>query len=182
MSKEEFNSAERHKKGKPSTEKVTDIKKIKTILKNQLIGEINEDGYYTIKKILTDNDKETSAYLDECGITAYYPEYHYLLLECGHSSDYLINLKNGKDDINRIGNPDYYTPSPQNTFRFNGYYSGQSNVHFLEKNIIDDEPEYMLSMSSILSSDYIESYFWIDNTTIFLMIENKYYKMLLLEI
>ena len=182
VSKEEFNSAERHKKGKPSTEKVTDIKKIKTILKDQLIGEINEDGYYTIKKILTDNDKETSAYLDECEITAYYPEYHYLLLECGHSSDYLINLKNGKDDINRIGNPDYYTPSPQNTFRFNGYYSGQSNVHFLEKNIIDDEPEYMLSMSSILSLDYIESYFWIDNTTIFLMIENKYYKMHLQEI
>lgn len=182
VSKEDFNTAERNKKSKHNIEKVTDIKKIETILKNQLTGEINEDGYYNIKKILTDNGKETSAYFDECGITAYYPEYHYLLLECGHSSDYLINLKNGEDDINRIGNPDFYTTSPQNTFRFNGYYSGQSNVHFLEKNIINNEPEYMLSMSSILALDYIESYFWIDNTTIFLKIEKKYYKMKLQEI
>ncbi|WP_036155227.1 hypothetical protein [Maribacter forsetii] len=182
ISKEDFNTAEHHKKSKPYAEKITDIKKIKTILKNQLIGETHENGYYTIKKILTDNGKEISSYLDECEITAYYPKYHYLLLECGHSSDYLIKLKNGEDDINRIGNPDYYTPSPQNTFRFNGYYSGQSNVHFLEKNIVNDEPEYMLSMSSILALDYIENYFWIDNTTMFLKIEKIYYKMKLQEI
>ena len=182
VSKEDFITAERNKKDKPSSKKVSDIKEIEAILKNQLIGDTHEDGYYNIKNILADNGKQISAYLDECGITAYYPEYHYLLLECGHSSDYLINLKNGEDDINRIGNPEYYTPSPQNTFRFNGYYSGQANVHFLEKNIINDEPEYMLNMSSIIALDYIESYFWIDNTTIFLKIEKIYYKMQLQEL
>ncbi|QCE40366.1 hypothetical protein [Psychroserpens sp. NJDZ02] len=182
VSKEDFITAERNKKDKPSSKKVSDIKEIEAILKNQLIGDTHEDGYYNIKNILADNGKQISADLDECGVTAYYPEHHYLLLECGHSSDYLINLKNGEDDINRIGNPEYYTPSPQNTFRFNGYYSGQANVHFLEKNIINDEPEYMLNMSSIIALDYIESYFWIDNTTIFLKIEKIHYKMQLQEL
>lgn len=177
ISKEDFNTEESKKKSAPSVEKITDIKKIKNIVKNQLIGEYDQDGVFNIKKILTDNGKEISAYFDECGITAYYPKYHYLLLECGHSSDYLINLKNGEDDINRIGNPDYYLSSPQNIFRLNGYYSGQSNVHFLEKNNKNAAPEYMFSFSSLISLDYMEKYFWKDNNTIFIKIEKMYYKI-----
>ena len=178
ISKENFDTEEKKKITNPSVEKITDIKKIKHILKNKLVLKYHEeDDYYQIKKILTDNNKEVDTYLDECGITAYYPKYHYLLLECGHSSDYLINLKNGKDDINRIGNPDYYIPSPKNTFRLNGYYSGQSNVHFLEKNNKNAPPEYLFNISSLIPLDYIEKYFWRDDTTLFLKIEKIYYKI-----
>ncbi|MBL4746162.1 MAG: hypothetical protein JKY08_07315 [Flavobacteriaceae bacterium] len=177
ISKEDFYKEKDRKKNELLVEKITDIKKIKSILKNQLIGEFDEDGSYSIKKILTDNGKEISSYLDECGITAYYPEYHYLLLECGHSTDYLINLKNGEDDVNRIGNPDYYLSSSQDTFRLNGYYSGQSNVYFLEKNNKNATPEYMFSIASLIPLDYIEKYFWKANNSIFLKIERIYYKI-----
>ena len=177
ISKEEFHQSEDEKNSNLSVKKIIDIKKIKSILKNQLIGEYNEYDSFIIKKILTDNGREINVYLDECSITAYYPQYHYLLLECGHSSDYLINLKNGKDDINRIGNPDYYLSSPQNTFRLNGYYSGQSNVHFLERNNKNTGPEYMFNISSLIQSDYLEKYFWKDNNTILLKIEKMYYKI-----
>ncbi|MEO8933217.1 MAG: SH3 domain-containing protein [Xanthomarina sp.] len=177
ISKEDFDLEEMKIKSSASVEKITDIQSIKKILKNQLIGEYHDDGYYIIKKIRADNGKEINAYLDECGITAYYPKYHYLLLECGHASDYLINLKNGEDDVNRIGNPDYYASSPGNTFRLNGYYSGQSNVHFLEKNNKNASPEYLFSMSSLIPLDYMEKYFWKDNTTILVKIEKMYYKI-----
>ena len=177
ISKEDFNAEETQKKNSPSNEKITDIEKIRKILKTQLIGENDEDGFYRTKKIIADNGKEVSAYFDECGIIAYYPKYHCLLLECGHSSDYLINLKNGEDDVNRIGNPDYYLPSPEHTFRLNGYYNGQSNTHFLEKTNINEGPEYMASLSSLIPLDYIEKLFWKNDTTIFLKIEKMYYKI-----
>lgn len=180
ISREEFYKEETKKRSTPSVEKITDIQKITKVLKTQLIGTYDEDRNYRIKKIRADNGKEIGTYFDECDIMAYYPEYHYLLLECGHSSEYLINLKNGEDDINRIGNPDYYLASPQNTFRLNGYYTGQSNVHFLEKTNKNGAPEYMFSFSSLISLDYIEKYFWKDNSTIFLKIEKIYYKVQLL--
>jgi len=100
-----------------------------------------------------------------------------LLLECGHSSEYIINLKNGDDDINQIGNPDYHLDSPENTFRLNGYYTGQSNVHFLEKNNKNAPPEYMFSISSLIPLDFMEKYFWKDNNTMYLKIEGDYYKI-----
>ncbi|WP_298541261.1 hypothetical protein [uncultured Aquimarina sp.] len=176
ISKEDFYQENYKKQNNSSAEKITDIKKIKSILKNQLIGEY-ENGDFFIKKILTDNNKEIDVYQDECNIIAYYPKYHYLLLECGHSSDYTIDLKNGKDDTNRIGNPDYYLSSPQNTFRLNGYYSGQSHIYFLEKNNKNAAPEYMLNISSLVQLDYWENYFWKDDNTIFLKIEKIYYKI-----
>jgi len=178
ISKEEFHQQEDQIKSTPSIEKITAVKKIKSILKNQLIGAYDEDNSFIIKKIVADNGKEFSGlYEEECNISAYYPQYHYLLLECGHSSDYLINLKNGADDINRIGNPDYHLSSPQNTFRLNGYYSGQSNIHFLEKNNNKTAPEYLFSISSLIQSDYLEKYFWKNNNTILLKAENMYYKI-----
>jgi len=182
ISKEDFYSKERTKKSSEAIQKITDTKKIKSILKNQLFGDYSQDGHYTINKILADNGKEISKDLYECEISVYYPEYHYLLLECGHSSDYLINLKNGKDDINRIGNPDYYLPSPQNTFRLNGYYSGQASVHFLEKSNKNTLPEYLFNISSLIPVDYIEKYFWTSDTTIFLKIEKAFYKIQLQKI
>lgn len=136
-----------------------------------------EDNYFNIKKIQANNGVEITKYLDECGIAAYFPKYHYLLLECGHSSDYLINLKNGDDDVNRIGNPDYYLSSPQGTFRINGYYSGQANVYFLEKTNQNGTPEYMFTLSSLIPLDFMEKYFWKDNNTILSKIEKEYYKI-----
>ncbi|WP_430905645.1 SH3 domain-containing protein [Maribacter sp. 2-571] len=177
ISKEDFDREENKKDSYPSVEKITDIKKIEGVLKNQLVGQFDEDGYYTVTKILTDNHKEVRSDLNECGITEYFPKYHYLLLECGHSSDYLINLKNGKDDINRIGNPNYYRSSPENTFRINGYYSGQSNVHFLEKMNKNLAPEYLLNFSSLIPMDYMEKYSWKDDNTMLLKIEKGYYKI-----
>jgi len=182
ISKEDFQKAESNKQSTPSIEKITDVKKIKSILGEQLIGFYDQHDFFNITKILTDNGKEFKTDLDECNIFAYYPSYHYLLLECGHSSDYLINLKNGDDDVNRIGNPDYYLPSPQNTFRLNGYYSGQSNVHFLEKNNVNAAPEYLFYVSSLIPIDYIEKYFWTDNYTIFMEIEKDHYKIQLQKI
>ncbi|WP_378174048.1 SH3 domain-containing protein [Aquimarina sp. SS2-1] len=178
ISKEEFHQQQGENHSNPSVKKITDLKKIQSILKNQLIGEYDEEDNFNIKKVLTDNGKEVSGfYEEECVISAYYPQYHYLLFECGHASDYLINLKNGEDDINRIGNPDYYLSSPQKTFRLNGYYSGQTNVHFLEKNNKNAAPEYLFSISSLIQSDYLEKYFWKDDNTILLKVEKMYYKI-----
>ncbi len=178
ISKEDFQEELNYKESIPTIEKITDIPKIESILNEQLTGSYDEYDSYIIKKIKSDNGKEFVDFLaEECGITAYYPRYHYLLLECGHSSEYLINLKTGEDDINRIGNPDYYLLSPQNTFRLNGYYNGQSNVHFLEKNNPNAPPEYLFNISSIIPVDYMEEYFWTDNYTIFLKIEKTYYKI-----
>ncbi|MFD2562890.1 SH3 domain-containing protein [Aquimarina rubra] len=178
ISKEEFYQQEGENYSNPSVKKITGAKKIKSILKNQLIGAYDEEDNYNVKKVLTDNGNEVSGfYEEECVISAYYPQYHYLLFECGHASDYLINLKNGEDDINRIGNPDYYLSSPQNTFRLNGYYSGQTNVHFLEKNNKNAAPEYLFSISSLIQSDYLETYFWKDDNTILVKVEKMHYKI-----
>ena len=181
LKKEEFNLEELKKKLAPKVEKITELKKIKAILKDQLIGK-TVDGYYIPTKVITDNGKHISNFYDECLISGYFPKYHYLLLECGHSVDHLINLKNGKEDINRIGNPDYYTPSPKNTFWLNGYYSGQSNVYFLEKNTKNANPEYLFEVSSLLGADYLNDYFWINDSTILMRIEKEYYQIALKEI
>ncbi|WP_299246610.1 hypothetical protein [uncultured Aquimarina sp.] len=55
ISKEDFYQEDYKKQNNSSAEKITDIKKIKSILKNQLIGEY-ENGDFFIKKILTDNN------------------------------------------------------------------------------------------------------------------------------
>jgi len=182
ISKEDFQQEEKKEISHQNIVKITTIKEIESILKKQLIRDDSEEEYYLIQKIVADNGKVISDYLDECGIIAYFPEFNYLLMECGHSSDYLIDLKNGMDDVNRIGNPDYYLPSPKNTFRLNGYYSGQSNVHFLEKNNREGLPEYLLHFSSLIPLDYIEKYFWTDDRTMVLKIEKEYYKLQLQKI
>ena len=177
ISKEDFASEEDKKTIKSAIEKITDIDEITKVLKGQLVGDTSEYGYYLVKKIIADNGKEIIDHWDEIGISAYFPSFHYLLLEGGHSTELLIDLKNGDYDIDRIGNPDYYLPSPKNTFRLNGYYSGQSFIHFLEQNNADGEPEYLFSFPSLLKLDFIESYFWKDDNTIFLKIENIYYSV-----
>lgn len=185
VSEEQFNAKENSEIVESPIEKITDLEKIKEFLKHQLVIENQVEDYYKIIKIITDNGKTFDYFeqhLDECDIAAYYPKYHYLLLECGHSSDYLISLKDGKDDVNRIGNPNYYIVSPKNKFRLNGYYSGQSNIHFLEKNNDEKEPEYLLSISNLIPSDYIEKLFWVDDNTIYLKIEQDYFKMQLVKL
>ncbi|WCM42682.1 SH3 domain-containing protein [Flavobacterium sp. CBA20B-1] len=176
ISKDEFLKYEAYITPKPSVEKITDIDLIVSRLNKNLKGKF-EDDYYIIEKIIAENGIEITSDLLECGVSAYYPAYHYLLLECGHSSNYLVNLKNGKDDINRIGNPDSYLPSPQNTFRLNGYYNGQASTHFLEKTNANSKPEYLLDFSSILALDYIEKYFWINDSTLVFKIEQNQYKL-----
>jgi len=177
ISKEEFYKAERERVPKPSIEKVTDIKKIKTILKDQFIIKYDDESYPRVEKVVGDNGKEIDMYFDECDVIAYYPEYRYLLFECGHSSESIIDLKNGNDDIDNIGNPDYYLPSQKNTFSLKGYYTGQSFVHFLEKNITNSPSELLFSLSDFVELDYIENYFWKDDHTLFLLIHEEYYKV-----
>jgi len=178
ISKEEFNREEAKKYNNPIVEKIKDVKHIKRVLQHQLNGEFDKNEFFSINKIVTDNGKELIGdYFEDCDITAYYPAYHYLLLECGHSSDYLIDLKNGKDVTQLKGNPDYYVPSPQNTFRLNGYYNGQSNVHYLEKNTNNGTPEYFLDVSSFISAPYIKKYFWIDDNTFLIKVESEIYRI-----
>lgn len=180
ISKKEFQLlAENHQSNSP-VQKIDDLEKIKQLLAEQLIGEHDAADNYTIKKIVADNQKEIRVDQDECNIIGYYPQYHYLLLECGHSTDYLIDLKNGADDINRIGNPDFYCSSPQSTFRLNGFYNGQSNVYFLEKLNEHTDPEFLFVSSSLIQSDYLEKYFWKDNNTIVVKVEGMYFKIQLI--
>jgi hypothetical protein len=179
ISKQDFDKESRNEFKIPSIEKITDIEKIQMILKKQLVFKKSEDYDYGTTIILTaDNGKIIKKDM-ECGVAAYYPKYHYLLLECGHSSDDLVNLKTADNDINRIGNPDYYEPSPNNTFRLNGYYSGQSNVYFLEKNNANGFTEYLLELSDLISLDFVEKNFWTNDNTMFLKIEEEYYRMII---
>ncbi len=176
ISKQDFDLENNKSKDSPSAKKITDIKEIKNLLKEQLIGEDRENSYFLLKKVVLDNGKEISNDFEECDITGYFPEYHYLLLECGHSSEYIIDLKNGNDVM---GNPDYYLPSPQNIFHLKGYYSGQGHVYFLEKNNKNSKPKYLFQISDLIPTDYIEKYFWKNDNTIFLKVENMYYKIIL---
>lgn len=178
ITQEEFLAQEIKRTKEPTVEKITDVDEIKKMLKKNITLEYNEEyGYHEIQGITADNGKKIDLYWFDYGVKAYFPKYHYVLLEGGHSMEDIIDLKNGDNDIGRIGNPGYYLPSPNGAFRMNGYYSGQSFVHFLEKNNERGAPEYLFSISELLALDFIETFFWTEENTLLLKIGNTYYSV-----
>ncbi len=175
----EFNRAKQQEIPVQPIVEITDIEEIKKLLGNQL--ELNyqgEEDYSTIK-IIADNGKVFKGEpMSECFIASYFPDYHYILLECGHSSDHVISLKDGNDQTEILGNPDYYLPSPDGSFRLNGYYTGQSDSYFLEKRI-ENKSQYLLPFDALLALDFIDEKFWVDEHTLYLSAAPNYYQLVI---
>lgn len=124
--------------------KVTNLDSIKVILKDKVtwFTEMNEYGYKredALESIITDNgqkliiNQESNDYGFMEGSSGYYPEYGILALEGPHASDISFSIKTGETEFT-IGNPKYILPSPKNTYRLNGYFSGQECVlYFFQK-------------------------------------------------
>lgn len=181
ISKQEFLSAQ--KKVVPNTEKlrkIVDFKEVASLLKG--VVEFNTDkeegNFGAIKKVHFRNGAKDEHLdkLQEYWFTAYFPDEDILLCEGGHSSEMLLNLTNGKEE-DAIGNPDYVINSPAKTIRLNGYYNGQSNVHFIEKKK-DDKYLKIINVEEIFYAynksayEYFKEAFWADEKTLYLSFEN----------
>lgn len=80
---------------------------------------------------LTAKDNQEFGFI---GYVKYYPEEDILLLEGGHTSDYVIDLKTGSSNIDTIGNPMYIFPSKDKKFRLNGWFPGQEcSEYFIQQ-------------------------------------------------
>lgn len=104
----------------------------------------------------------------EIGIIAYYPEYHFLHMEGGHSSEMGVNVLTG-EDILEVGNPATQLYSPNRKFRFSDVFSGQECSTFIFQKIEDGEMIKLFEIDDFnILCYYIES-FWTDDY-------NLYYK------
>jgi hypothetical protein len=122
-------------------EKLIDLEQIKKMLKGQVIwGKYdyekqkmleNEQGE-NVFKIVFRNGKTISYDYPEVGFVAYYPQEDILLLEGEHSSSMIFNLTTG-EETEDVGDPEFRRYSPSKQYRFNGYYSGQADVYFIQE-------------------------------------------------
>lgn len=132
---------------------ISDLSKAKTMLagrvtfggwndEKQIIDSVRDGGMIALirfnnGKVIEANHSDNV--LSEIGFIAYYPSEDLLLCEGGHSSDFSINLKDGKMDIEKLGNPSYIVHSVQKKYRLNGYFPGQEcSEYFIQKQIGDD--------------------------------------------
>lgn len=180
ISKQEFLSVQ--KKVVPNTEKprkIVDFKVVASLLKGVVEFNTNKDegNFGAIKKVYFRNGAKDEHLdkLQEYWFTAYFPDEDILLCEGGHSPEMLLNLTNGKEE-ETIGNPDYVISSPVKTIRLNGYYNGQSNVHFIEKKK-DDKYLKIINVEEIFYAynksayEYFKEAFWVDEKNLYLSFE-----------
>lgn len=111
-----------------------------------------------------------SPYQEEDAFVAYYPEFDILRLESGHSMDVAYNLTTG-DSIENTGLPPYMKFSPNKKYLFNGYYNGQSFDFFIQQK---EANSYKTLGYIDWDYDFIQNYFWINDSTLCLDIPDLY--------
>ncbi len=161
------------------SEKITDLNSIKKRLKNRVtwITSFEDEAYKredAIKSIITNKGKEliinqmSNDYGFNKDFSGYYPKYDILVLEGGHSSDACFSIKTGATQ-STVGNPDYIIPSPKNTYRLNGYESGQECIlYFFQKK---EKGEFIYLTDFNIACRFVDFY-WIDETTFIYSIIN----------
>lgn len=104
--------------------------------------------------------------IGEVGIVAYYPEYHFLLLEGGHSSEMGFNVLTG-EDIFEAGNPYVESISPNNKFRLSAIYGGQECCTFVLQKIEDGVMTKLLEIDDYQILCFYTTCFWVDDYTLY---------------
>ncbi|WP_435314094.1 SH3 domain-containing protein [Cellulophaga fucicola] len=161
-------------KAKHTYKKIGNLDSIKTLLKDKVIWKtIFYDNHYlrddAIESITLDNgqkllvNQESNDYGFSKGWSGYYPDLGILMLEGGHSSDMVLNIKTGESN-NSVGNPEYLIPSPANKYRLNGYYSGQECVIYSLQKKIDNKFIYLGKVNPDFDICIFNSFQWVNDT------------------
>lgn len=172
-------------------EKIDDLKQAKEILKGRVIwGKTDEETYELLKdeqgdmvfEILFRNGKIISYDYPEVSFIAYFPQEDILFLEGEHSSSMIYNLTTG-EETEDVGDPEYRCFSPSKQYRFNGYYSGQADVYFIQeksgtqyKTIIELDYSLGSELEKLIGfiPEYLSDVFW-QNDTILNFIAPRYF-------
>jgi len=173
-------------------EKLTDLVEAKERLKGRVIwGEYDyeirkikeaEEGEL-VYKVFFDNGKTILYDQPEAFFVDYYPEKDILSLEGGHSSSLIFNLTTG-EETEEVGDPAYWCDSPSGRYRFNGYYTGNADVYFIQKKSgtkyktiieLDYSSGSTLARSFGFVPEYLFGIFWHNDSTMNFMVSRYYY-------
>ncbi len=159
--------------------KITDLNSIKKKLKNRVtwVTSFEDEAYKredAIQSIITNNGQKlvinqmSNEYGFDKDFSGYYPKYDILVFEGGHASDACFSIKTGAMQ-STVGNPDYIIPSPKNTYRLNGYESGQECIlYFFQKK---EKGEFIYLTDFNIACHFVDFY-WIDEITFIYSIMN----------
>jgi len=167
--------------------RITNIDSVKSLLKGRVWFNVSDYGDILIEKIKFDSD--TVKVIDDSfeGLfVAYYPEYDFLYLEGGHTSDDGYDLKTG-ENIYTAGNPSTQTISPNRKYRISSVFGGQEcSTHIIQKYINGR----FIKIGELGDLDYcyfIRSFWEDDNTFYFSVggyndeskgfVEHRFYKL-----
>lgn len=103
---------------------------VDTLVEGDLIALVRfNDG-----RLLEAGKTESTIDLLESMFVKYFPSEEILLLEGGHTTDQALDLRQGKWDVEEIGNLDYVYFSKHKKYRLNGMFNGQEcSSYFLQK-------------------------------------------------
>jgi len=184
-----FNSKAKTDMQKTNLKKITDLEQVKDMLKGRVIwGKYddekqemveNEQGE-AIYKILFRNGKTNSSDYPEFEFVAYFPQEDVLFIVGEHYSPMICNLTTG-EETEEVGDPEYRCYSPSKQYRFNGYYSGQRDVYFIQeksgtqyKTIIELNQDFELGEHIGFNPEYLADVFW-QNDTILNFVAPRYF-------
>ncbi|UIR55497.1 hypothetical protein LZQ00_14640 [Sphingobacterium sp. SRCM116780] len=164
---------------------ITDFNKVKELLKNSVVF----GGWNDEKNIIDSNieggmialvrptkgavlDPNQQQYSWDSNFVAYYPTEEILLLEGGHTSDFSIDLSNGKYGADRVGNPQYILYSPNRKYRLNGWFPGQEcSEYFFQRKTKNGFERYGMIPMAFGGKDFvlctIKDQFWTSDHEIY---------------
>ncbi|WP_104380999.1 hypothetical protein [Sphingobacterium sp. HMA12] len=103
---------------------------VDTLVEGNLIAQVR----FNNGRLLEAGKTEGAIDLLENMFVKYFPSEEILLLEGGHTTDQALDLRQGKWDIEEIGNLDYVYFSKHRKYRLNGMFNGQEcSSYFLQK-------------------------------------------------
>lgn len=168
-----FNSLyAKHYRKESAPERITDFDSVRELLQGRVeFKTFNNDETILVEKIhFGDGTTKSLNDIYEGLFVAYFPEYDFILLEGGHTTDDGYDLATGKN-IDEAGNPADQTISPEGGYRISGVYGGQECSTY----IIQEYKDGMFTkIGEIDDIDicYFIKYFWEDETTFYYSIRS----------
>ena len=154
--------------------KIGSLDSVKTVLKDRVTWKNSDDKerysrddviesitLVSGQKLLLNQDSNDYGFSK--GWSGYYPDLDILVLEGGHSSDMVLNIKTGESN-NSVGNPEYLIPSPTNKYRLNGYHSGQECVIYSLQKKIDGKFIYLGKVNPDYDICIFHNFKWVSDT------------------
>lgn len=170
----DFNRAKQNAFPQKPLEKITDFFKVQELLKEAVtferLGEEPEFSYGVRRIAFANGLIYETAQIIEAWFVAYFPTEDILLCGGEHTSDFSFHLKTG-ERTERVGNPDYISPSPSEKYRLNGYYTGNENHYFIQKQNngwqkIIDLNDFFYEIKG-KTFEYLDEIFWTDDQTFY---------------